>query len=44
VDSSIYNMALFTLIDPTVIEEWQKDVVEKSDGKTDIVTPVKLNE
>jgi len=37
-------MALFTLIDPAVIEEWQSEVVEKSDGRTNIVKPVKLNE
>ena len=37
-------MALFTLIDPVIIEKWQSDIVSKSDGKTNIITTVKLNE
>jgi len=34
VDNSIYNMALYTLIDPVVIEEMQTNYMDQSDGKT----------
>ena len=44
VDNSIYNMALYTLIDPVIIEENQKNYYEQSDKATDIVTNIHLND
>lgn len=33
VDSSIYNLALFTLIDPAVIEDWHHKAFKDSKDK-----------
>jgi len=37
VDNSIYNMALYTLIDPVLIDEMQTEYVDNSDGKVSII-------
>lgn len=44
VDSSIYNMALFTLIDPAVIEEYQSNKFKDSPDKTKILPVLDLSE
>jgi hypothetical protein len=43
-DNSIYNMALYTLIDPVVIDEMQTDYVSQSDGSCAIIENAKLTE
>ena len=44
VDASIYNMALYTLIDPVLIDEWNTDLVEMSDGKVTILKNAKMTD
>lgn len=44
VDSSIYNMALYTLIDPAVIEEYQRNKFKDSPDKTKILPVLDLND
>jgi hypothetical protein len=44
VDGSIYNMALYSLIDPVLIDEWNTDLVEMSDGKVTILKNAKMTD
>lgn len=44
VDNSIYNLALFTLIDQKVVEEWQENIVPRLSGANKLPPVINMSE